>query len=423
MASGLTQMYLSIPCCNTMHCTRLLSRWIIAFSCLTLLFIMIIVVLCQQKSTEWILDHESELPPRVPFTLNSANRQYPGQIDRHPSLLNKEISCAENASCCILPTSRLPEFQVVFKMGASESMDQVYSNLNHTSKCISNVLVVSDKEQKVGRFHAHDVIADLPPWYRKHNKELEDYDKLNKPDTDASSISYANGHRLDKFKFLPMIEYAYKANPTAKWFIFLEADTFIAWNNVFQLLDQYNHSLPLYFGSPAPGRILPHGEKTWFAHGGTGYVLSSAAMDLLVSRTNSLHGQYLPRLSEQFQTLIKEDCCGDSVLGYALAWKGIPLTGLNPMFNPHSLHMLSFSTASWCVPIISIHKAQGQDIAGLSDFVAAKNKSIPVCSNSMNPPSLTHTLTASLKEKIISPLCRPLRIPSTFSYQIPWKLG
>ena len=257
MASGFAQMYLSISYCNTMHCTRLLSRWIVGFSCLTLLFIITIVVLCQQNSTEWILDHESELPPRVPFTLNSANGQYPGQIDRHPSLLDKEISCAENAPCCILPTSRLPEFQVVFKMGASESMDQVYSNLNHTSKCISNVLVVSDKEQKVGRFNAHDVIADLPPWYRKHNKEFKDYDNLNKPDADASSISYANGHGLDKFKFLPMIEYAYKANPTAKWFIFLEADTFIAWNNVFQLLDQYN---------PACLYILAHQPQGGSSH-------------------------------------------------------------------------------------------------------------------------------------------------------------
>lgn len=409
-------MYPSISGCNTMHCTRLLSRWIITFSCLALLFIILIVVLCQQKSREWILDHENELPPQVPLMLDSADRQYPGQMGRHPPLLDEEISCAGNVPCCILPTSRLPEFQVVFKMGASEPMDQVYSNLNHTSKCIPNVLAVSDKEQKVGRLHAHDVIADLPPWYQKHNKEFKDYNNLNKPDTDASSISYADGHRLDKFKFLPMIEYAYEKNPTAKWFIFLEADTFIAWNNVFQLLDQYNHSLPLYFGSPAPGRILPDGKKTWFAHGGTGYALSSAAMDLLLSRTNSSHGQYLPRLSEQFQTLIKEDCCGDSVLGYALAWKGIPLTGLNPMFNPHSLHMFSFSTDSWCVPIISIHKAQGQDISGLSDFVAANSKSIPVCCNFINPPSLIHMLTASSKEKFISPSCRPLRIPSTLSH-------
>lgn len=422
MASGLVQIYLSIPGRNTMHFTRLLSRWIVTFSFLVLLFIIMIVALCQQKSREWILDHESELPPRIPFMLDSADRQYLGHMDRNPSLI-EEIPCAENVPCCNIPTSRIPEFQVVFKMGASEPIDRVYSNLNHTSKCIPNVLVVSDKEQKIGRFHAYNVIANLPSWYRKHNKEFKDYDNLNKPDTDASSISYANGHRLDKFKFLPMIEYAYEKNPNAKWFIFLEADTFISWNNVFQLLDQYNHSLPLYFGSPAPGRILPDGKKTWFAHGGTGYVLSSAAMERLVSRTDSLNGQYLPRLSEQFETLIKEDCCGDSVLGYALAWKGIPLTGLTPMFNPHSLHMLSFSTESWCIPIISIHKAQGQDISGLSDFAAAKNKSFPVCRYFINLPPSIHMLMNSSKEKFIAPLWRSFRIPSTFSHRCPGQLG
>lgn len=416
-----------------MHCGyRLIhylhTRWIILISSGFVLFLVVIVVLSRRESGDWVLDHEGDLPPRIIQEVYQTGQQGTpdyvtgegGKNESWPGGIGIGIGGGSNVAnigggadgerhSCSIPPWRLSEFQIVFKMGATLPMDQIYPILNHTAGCFrstndsntnSNVLIVSDKEEDLGQFHAHDILADLPPWYRKHNrKEFRDYDKLRANRT----ISQAQGHRLDKFKFLPMMEYAYQQSSAGvKWFIFVEADTFIAWDNLFSLLERYNSSLPWYFGSPAPGRDLPDGKPVWFAYGGSGYVLSRGAMEKLLAQTESLtspdqrqqkdegrekqQGTLLPRLSEQFQTLVKEDCCGDSVLGYVLAWKGIHLNGLYPLFNPNPLHKLPFSVENWCTPIVSMHKLHSHDISGLSRYA---NYSIPQRSrHGQSPPLL-----------------------------------
>ena len=121
-----------------MYSTRFLPGWILLILSSLVPLLILILVTCQKGSREWILDHESELPPRIPPILDHGS----GHMENNSSLLEQGIPCADNGLCCNLPTWRLVEFQVVFKMGASEPMEQIYTNLNHTSKCNPNVLVV-----------------------------------------------------------------------------------------------------------------------------------------------------------------------------------------------------------------------------------------------------------------------------------------
>lgn len=72
-----------------------------------------------------------------------------------------------------------------------------------------------------------------------------------------------------------------------------------------------------------------------------------------------------PPLVEKWATLAKEDCCGDSVLGWALWDIGIPLMGLWPMFNPHSLHGIPYSDKYWCQPVLSLHGTKPDDMRRL----------------------------------------------------------
>jgi hypothetical protein len=278
----------------------------------------------------------------------------------------------QQSACTDFPTHQLSDVQVVLKLGASQSAEQVTSHLNRVTNCIDNLLLVSDKEESVGRFRTYDVIANLPAaYYQNKHEDLKVHDAINDPNVAnlEQAISSAAGWKLDRFKFLPMVEYAFHERPQAKWFVFVEADTYVVWDTLFQLLGQYDPTTAWYMGSPTPGRRLETGEESWFAFGGAGFVLSTAAIQKLLSR-NITAGE--PSISEQFIDMVRDDCCGDSSLGYALANKGVPLSGLYPHFNPHTLHGIPFRDRYWCQAVLSLHKSHPGDLAEFTKFVNKK---------------------------------------------------
>lgn len=337
----------------------------------------------------------------------SQNRWWSQRPDDQESQQLHRDQNINDTNCAKFPRDRLKDIQIVLRIGSTQPYDQISSHINNITNCISNLIVVSDRTEEIGNgFWSHDIIGDLPAVYwdgiDEGNQGGEDdrtaglkaYAKLNKGDIYHSwqQKQYANdrlthreGWLLDRFKFLPMIEYAYNVNPTAKWFYFIEADTYVIWDTLFQLLDQYNPQQQWYMGSPAPGREL-NGEKTWFAYGGDGFMLSRPAIRRLVSQdliqndgeTNDSNRTELP-LTERWAALVKEDCCGDSVLGFALANKGIFLSGLYPIFNPHPLHGIPFGPSNkpyWCQPVLSLHKTWPGDVPALTGFVNSRSSQV-----------------------------------------------
>lgn len=272
--------------------------------------------------------------------------------------------------CASFPTDILPRIQIVLKTGATEPADRIETHLSSVTRCIFNLLIVSDREAVLHGHRVHDVLADLPASTRAETKDFEAYDAIHRGD---GHIGGAAGWKLDRFKFLPMIERAKQTNPSADWFVFLETDTYFVWDNLFRLLDQFDPSVPMYMGSPAPGRKLPNGEKVWFAYGGAGIILSKAAVDKLV---NSWWQFFQPSLSLQHHEEFNSDCCGDSVLGSVLYEKGVTLSGLWPMFNPHPLHGIPFDEVQWCQPVITTHKTRLEDMAGLAEWENRRNRTV-----------------------------------------------
>ncbi|KAE8393774.1 hypothetical protein BDV23DRAFT_148641 [Aspergillus alliaceus] len=283
----------------------------------------------------------------------------------------------EGRLCESFPTYLMSRIQVTLKIGASEPADRVDAQISTVTRCIPNLLIVSDREGELNGHRVHDILATLPESFRANVSDFEAYDALQRGDEKA--VERAQGWRLDRFKFLPMVERAYETNPTAHWYIFLESDTYYVWDNLFRLLDQYDPSEQLYFGSPAPGRRISDSKKTYFAYGGAGFVLSSAAVKKLFSRHHGSHGQYVqPSLSLQYEELIKSDCCGDSVLGWVLYEKGIKLSGLWPMFNPHPFHGIPYDNAYWCQPVISMHKTLFSDMKRLIKWENQRDRTKPL---------------------------------------------
>ncbi|PSN73418.1 family 31 glycosyltransferase, partial [Corynespora cassiicola Philippines] len=281
--------------------------------------------------------------------------------------------------CETFPTHLLRKIQVVLKVGAADHWSRTEGQLNSVIKCIANVMVVSDLSHPYGTEHeAMDVLADLPAESYLKEEDYQIYDHQRNVSIGEGKLKQGHeGWKIDKYKFLPEVEKAVGRNTDAEWYVFLESDTYIFWDNMFRLLENYDHSEPYYFGSPSPGRGIPDSEDhIWFAYGGCGFVLSNAAAHRLVDRKRNNVGIKGPRLSEEYKEDIQRDCCGDSMLGWAIYDKaGVTLSGLWPMFNPHSLAGLPFGKHYWCEPVISLHKTAASEFQKLWKWENSRDRS------------------------------------------------
>lgn len=77
-------------------------------------------------------------------------------------------------------------------------------------------------------------------------------------------------------------------------------------------------------------------------------------------------GEYLgSKFTENHWGDVLTDCCGDSVLGWALWQEQVRISGVWPSMNPHPLHGVPFSDQHWCQPVMSMHKVHEKDMVDL----------------------------------------------------------
>lgn len=274
--------------------------------------------------------------------------------------------------CASFPKHLLQTIQPVLKLGHADAKDRIDAQFDSVSACFGKdeLLVYSDLDEEVRGHQVIDVLADLPELYYHDNpdfinyiwqKEMRENGTL---DVDREATSRINGWRMDKFKFLPMIERAWRTKPNKDFYFFFETDTYVFWDNAFRFLQTFDPDAPLYMGSPSPGRHdVKQDIKTWFANGGPGFVLSRGAVKALLVRKTTPYGQYIePPAPEKWLPMLRDDCCGDSVVGWALWNVSVPLRGYWPLFNPHPLHSIPFSDKYWCQPVMTLHKTQPKDM-------------------------------------------------------------
>ena len=267
------------------------------------------------------------------------------------------------------------EVQIVLKTGAAEEPARLQSWLAALGNCLSNLLIFSDAAGRVGQHEIYDALEILPAAYaHESNPDFGAYGEqaralaggtLREHDTTA-------GWRLDRFKFLPMVYLARRKRPGAKWYVFVETDTFVSWDNLLRFLSQFDADAPLYLGSP----LHSPDDDSWFAYGGSGIVLSHAAIDRLLSqRKEESDGEELPEVYARQKWIdeLKHDVYGESVLGKALHEAGVPLTGFYPLFYPMNLASISFGAPDgkgvWCEPVITMHKlSDGRQYQELAEW-------------------------------------------------------
>jgi hypothetical protein len=280
-----------------------------------------------------------------------------------PPLENKAANSIELDYCQNFPTKLLEEVQVVLKV-ASDGAHETKAHLSTVSSCITNLIIVGDREERLGDRHVIDILAELPKSYEKDNVDFQIYVENKKAHEGGETVmEQQRSFKLDRFKYLPMVDKAYMTNPTAKWFVFIESDVYFFWDTLFRLLSQLDASEPHYMGEPHKGS-----EGRHFAYGGAGFILSQGLVRQLIP-AKSPGSTEIPRenrLGVRYEKWVKEEQRGDAVLAYAIQnATGHKLEAMYPTFASDKLKDVTTTRDKWCVPMLSLHQLKPQQMEDL----------------------------------------------------------
>ena len=301
--------------------------------------------------------------------------QHPG-IALRPSVINDTSASRippatetpQGAETPICPDSPIAnDVLVVVRTGATEVLEKLPVHFETTLRCVPDYIVYSDLREEVDGHQIHDVFEGISDELRTSVPEFKLYDHLRAHGREGLKNTTHLGSgpggsldnpswKLDRFKFLPMVDKALTYRPNAKWFVFIEADTYMVWQNVLQYLSHFDPDQALYMG-----KHMYIGD-TLFAHGGSGFVLSSTAMRKVTERRNANLAEY--------DAFTNKSWAGDMVLATALREVNVPLFWAFPHFQGEPVSSLDHNVSKigrtpWCFAPITYHHMRPTDIQSL----------------------------------------------------------
>ena len=302
----------------------------------------------------------------VPLPTKTPPAQAPAHLPELPSLPpdpeeDKQINLKTDVDEC-QALQGAEELFVVLKTGATELHHKLPIHFNTTLKCIPHYAIFSDMAEEVNGHTIHDALDTVSDEVSREAEEFTLYHKMreyhnmgkNISDVMRSPDDTKTAWNLDKWKFLPMMVKAYELRDDAKWYVFVEADTYILYSNLLMYLEHLRPEQDWYIGG-----------QTWidddvFAHGGTGFVISNPAMKKLTAM--------LKAEKEEMEKMTLREWAGDLVLSKALKKVGISLTQTWPIFQGETPSTLDFTERHYCYPVVSYHHVNAEWVQFLWDF-------------------------------------------------------
>ena len=296
-----------------------------------------------------------------------------------PEQIQNEPEPPETPPCWNLPGSN--DTVVILRTGSTELEDRFRIHLTTSLRCYSHYLIFSDHEETYHNEKIHDALSTVNETIKAHHPDFEIYRKIQSQGRAALEPSELSGSpeaferlsgnvqnpgwKLDKWKFMPMLNQTLLEHPNKKWYVFIEADSFLLWSMLQQYLSLLDPTEPYYIGS---GSCM---GETLFAHGGSGFVASRPAMVLAT--------QYCAAHKTEIETLTDREWAGDAVLGKAFNEAGVKTTDAWPHFQGDYPGLVAYAGADgrygpaqalreWCVPTISYHHMSSEMIESLWEF-------------------------------------------------------
>ena len=286
------------------------------------------------------------------------------------------------------------------KTGATEAYDKLPIHFLTTLKCANDSILFSDMEMDMAGHHLIDSLDEVSEEIKTNNDDfnlyrtLQTYHELREDPRPLKNGP--NGWNLDKYKFLHMLLKTYKYRPDAPWYVFIEADTALIWDNLRTFLNKLDPKKPYYIGSPTYLDIE-------FAHGGTGYIISQEAMEVAVGKH--------PDIATKYDKSVHGICCGDAMIGKVLLDEKIKLSKAWPMMNGEKPSTLPFGTNQWCQPVMTMHHLTAQEVSQVWNFEQERRTQGITVSPPQTPPQ-----TPFPHLYLHPPLQRPLLFMDIFNH-------
>lgn len=238
---------------------------------------------------------------------------------------------------------------VIMKTGATEAQNKVPVHFDTTFRCIPNYVIYSDMEESINDVAIHDALANFSEPIKAKNQDFHFYYMQRKYRAEGQNVSELvattagrdRAWNLDKWKFLPLLEKALAHSPEAKWFVFIEADTYLVWSNMLRWVEQLDPEKPLYIG----GQNWMGDTK--FAHGGTGYIVSRKALHMAVDEYT--------KSRERWDEQTASETAGDCLLAKLFNSIGIGLTETWPITQGETPFSLDYTSRHLCYPVVTYH--------------------------------------------------------------------
>jgi hypothetical protein len=279
----------------------------------------------------------------------------------------------------VLPCAHLPgadDTVVILKTGSTELPSKLPVHLRTTLNCYPHHLIFSDHASQYNQnTKILDALQPVSKIFKTSHQDFALYRQLQKssgkildPSTindDTQDPNSILGHPsnpswvLDKYKFLPLLATTLHHFPTKSWYVFLELDSYIFWSTLLLSLAPLNPTEKHYIGAQVEI------DDTIFAHGGSGFAISRAAMEGAV-------GLYEGD-KEEWEDLTAGHWAGDAVLGKVMAESGTSLTWGWPVWQGGDVGNMSYGAVEygkrlWCYPTVSYHHLGVEAIERLWEF-------------------------------------------------------
>lgn len=292
----------------------------------------------------------------------SFSRSYPTSLKTIPSV------SSTNSTPIELPLATEPcrqllgadDVLVIVKTGASALRERLPVHFQTTLHCIQHYVIFSDMEEEFEGHYIQDVLSGVSAEMKKSAPEFNFYRDLHQNQDRLTEFMRQNATaqrkawHLDKWKFLPAVEKALQAKPDAKWFMFMEADTFLVWSNLLKWLAKLDWRRPYFLGQP----VTMEGQL--FAYGGAGWLLSRPAIQQMADHMASRNSEY--------EYFTNGTSFGDLILGCVLEQAGVGLTGAWPLIQRETPSTMEYTRDVWCHPAVTFHHIDALEIKSIWDL-------------------------------------------------------
>lgn len=277
--------------------------------------------------------------------------------------------------------AEIHETLFILRTSATEIADRIPTHISTSLRCTQHVIFSDYAETFLGE-RVLDALESVDPDIVANNSDFELYRRLKQHGRAVLAQSELSGNRsqtpsgtghteipgwkLDKWKFVPMVNRTFYEYPDMKWYVFAEGDTFVLWSTLQAYLASIDHTKPQYLGS-----ATNIGDDPAFAYGGAGFIVSRPAMQMIVDHYSS-H-------KDEVEAFTQASWAGDAVLGKVFFDAGVPVKDIWPVLHGESTSQALFARPwspgvpkeaeqIWCYPAGSLHHMSSAAVDSLWHF-------------------------------------------------------